>query len=171
VGGNINATAAALRREVRSRAPDLVIARLQTLEERVDAGLVREQVVATISTWFATLALLLGCVGLYGTLAYAVVRRTVDFGIRTALGAEARQLIGAVMAESLRPVVIGLVVGVPLALAAGTLSESQLFGVTGRDAATYVFAITALIVAAIGTAWLPARRATLVDPITALRAE
>jgi ABC-type antimicrobial peptide transport system permease subunit len=171
VASNVNATAAALRREVRSRAPGLVIARLQTLEDRVDAGLVREQVVATISTWFATLALLLGCVGLYGTLAYAVVRRTVEFGIRMALGAEATRLIGAVMAESLRPVVIGLMFGVPLAFAAGTLSEGQLFGVRGSDAATYAFAITALIVAAVGAAWLPARRAMLVDPIMALRAE
>jgi ABC-type antimicrobial peptide transport system permease subunit len=171
VAGNVNQTAAALRREVRSRAPDLVIARLQTLEERVDAGLVREQVVATISTWFATLALLLGCVGLYGTLAYAVIRRTVEFGIRRALGADATRLIGSVIAESLRPVIVGLFLGVPLAFAAGTWSESQLFGVTGHDPRTYIFAIAALIVAAVCAAWLPARRAAVVDPVVALRSE
>jgi len=171
VAGNVNQTAAALRREVRSRAPDLVIARLQTLEERVDAGLVREQVVATISTWFATLALLLGCVGLYGTLAYAVIRRTVEFGIRMALGADATRLIGSVIAESLRPVIVGLFLGVPLAFAAGTWSESQLFGVTGHDPRTYIFAIAALIVAAVCAAWLPARRAAVVDPVVALRSE
>jgi ABC-type antimicrobial peptide transport system permease subunit len=171
VTGNVNQTAAALRREVRSRAPDLVIARLQTLEERVDAGLVREQVVATISTWFATLALLLGCVGLYGTLAYAVIRRTVEFGIRMALGADATRLIGSVIAESLRPVIVGLFLGVPLAFAAGTWSESQLFGVTGHDPRTYIFAIAALIVAAVCAAWLPARRAAVVDPVVALRSE
>jgi predicted permease len=171
VASNVRDTAAALRREVRSRAPDLVIARLQTLEERVDAGLVREQVVATISTWFATLALLLGCVGLYGTLAYAVIRRTVEFGIRMALGAEARRLIGSVIGESLRPVIVGLLLGIPLAFAAGTWSESQLFGVTGHDPGTYVFAITALIVAAVCAAWLPARRAAVVDPVVALRTQ
>jgi len=171
LAGNRNQTVAALRREVQARTPDLAIARLQTLDQRVDAVLVREQVVATLSTWFAGLALLLGCVGLYGTLAYAVVRRTVEFGIRTALGADAKRLISAVIGDSLRPVIVGLALGVPLALAAGTLSESLLFGVTGGDPRTYAFAITALIAAAVCAAWLPARRAAVVDPVVALRAE
>ena len=170
-GINVNQTVAALRREVQAQSPDLVIARLQTLDERVGAVLVREQVVATLSTWFAAVALLLGCVGLYGTLAYAVVRRTVEFGIRTALGADATRLINGVIGESLRPVVVGLVLGLPLAFAAATLSESQLFGVSGRDPRVYAFAITALIVAAVCAAWIPARRAAVVDPVVALRAE
>jgi predicted permease len=171
VASNMDRTVAALRREVQAQSPDLAIARLQTLDQRVDAVLVREQVVATLSTWFAGLALLLGCVGLYGTLSYAVVRRTVEFGIRTALGADATRLIGAVIGESLRPVVVGLVLGVPLAFAAGTLSENQLFGVTGSDPRIYAFAITALILAAVCAASIPARRAAVVDPVVALRSE
>jgi predicted permease len=171
VASSVNETAAALRREVQSQSPDLVIARLQTLDQRVEAGLIREQVVATLSTWFAALALLLGCVGLYGTLSYAVVRRTVEFGIRMAMGADAGRLIKAVIGESLRPVIIGLFLGIPLAFAAGTLSESLLFGITGHDPGTYVFAIMALILAAVCAAWLPARRAAVVDPVVALKAE
>jgi ABC-type antimicrobial peptide transport system permease subunit len=156
---------------VRAHSRDLVIALVQTLEERMDAALVRERAVATLSMWFATLALLLGCVGLYGTLAYAVVRRIVEFGIRLALGADTRRLTSTVIAESLRPVVIGLLIGVPLALAVCTLSEGLLFGVTGGDVVTYAFAITALIAAAVGAVWFPARRAAVVDPIVALRCE
>ena len=171
INGDVNRTAAALRREVRAQSTDLVIASLQTLDERMDATLVRERIVATLSMWFAGLALLLGCVGLYGTLAYAVVSRTVEFGIRTALGADAKRLISAVIGDSLRPVIVGLALGVPLAFTAGTLSESLLFGVTGSDPRTYAFGITAVIAAAVCAAWLPARRAAVVDPVVALRAE
>jgi predicted permease len=169
--GDAQRATAGLRREVRAHSRDLVIALVQTLEERMDAALVRERAVATLSMWFATLALLLGCVGLYGTLAYAVVRRIVEFGIRLALGADTRRLTSTVIAESLRPVVIGLLIGVPLALAVCTLSEGLLFGVTGGDVVTYAFAITALIAAAVGAVWFPARRAAVVDPIVALRCE
>jgi predicted permease len=171
LAGDVNQAAAALRREVRAQSSDLVIARLQTLDERMDATLVRERVVATLSMWFAGLALLLGGVGLYGTLAYAVVRRTVEFGIRTALGADATRLLSAVVGESLRPVVVGLVLGWPLSFASATLSESLLFGISGSDPVTYVFAITTLLVSAVCAAWLPARRAAAVDPVVALQAQ
>jgi len=169
--GDDQRTSAALRREVRAQSQGLVIALVQTLEERMDATLVRERAVATLSTWFAALALLLGCVGLYGTLAYAVVTRTVEFGIRTALGADTKRLIRVVVGESLRPVIAGVLLGLPLALAGGTLSESLLFSVTGFDPASYLFAILALVLAAVSAAWLPARRAAVVDPVVALRAD
>ena len=164
-------TAAALRREVRSLAPDLLIANLTTLEERRDSSLARERVVATISMWFGGLALLLGCVGLYGTMSYAVTRRTSELGVRVALGADATRLVGMVLGESLRPVLIGIAVGLPLAFAAGRVSERLLFGVRGTDPPSYAMAIVALLLAAVAAALVPARRAALVDPIVSLRAE
>ena len=152
-------------------ARDVVIADVRTLEARVDASLVRERVVAILSSVFGGLALLLGCIGLYGTLAYAVVRRTAEFGVRMALGANARTLVRMVIGESLRPVVLGIVVGLPLALAAGRLSESLLFGIRGTDPASYAIATTALVIAAVCAGFVPARRAASVSPIVALRNE
>ena len=166
-----NETAAALRREVRSLAPDLLIANLTSLEEKRDSSLARERVVATISMWFGGLALLLGCVGLYGTMSYAVTRRTSELGVRVALGADPTRLVGMVLGESLRPVLIGIAVGLPLAFAAGRVSERLLFGVRGTDPLSYAMAILALLLAAVAAALLPARRAALVDPIVSLRAE
>ena len=164
-------TAAALRREVRSLAPDLLIANLTTLEEKRDSSLARERVVATISMWFGALALLLGCVGLYGTLSYAVTRRTSELGVRVALGADATRLVMMVLGESLRPVLIGIAVGLPLAFAAGRLSERLLFGVRGTDPLSFAMAILTLLLAAAAAALVPARRAARVDPIVSLRAE
>jgi predicted permease len=162
---------AALRRDVRAMARDVVITDLRTLEARVDASLVRERVVAILSSIFGALALLLGCIGLYGTLAYAVVRRTAEFGLRMALGATGATLVRTVIGESLRPVAIGIVAGLPLALAAGRGSEKLLFGIAGTDPATYAMATTTLLASAICAAFLPARRAASTNPIVALRSE
>ncbi|HET9362477.1 MAG TPA: ABC transporter permease, partial [Vicinamibacterales bacterium] len=113
--GRADQTAAALRREVPAVSSDLLISSLVTLDERRDASLARERVVATLSMWFGLLALLLGCVGLYGTLSYAVTRRTSELGVRVALGADRPRLVGMVLAESLRPVLVGITLGLPLA--------------------------------------------------------
>jgi predicted permease len=164
-------TAAALRREVRAIAPGAVIARLMTLEELTNGTLARERVVATLSVLFGAIALLLGCIGLYGTLAYAVTRRTSELGVRIAMGASRSRLVAMVLGESLRPVAFGIVLGVPLAFAAGRSSESLLFNVTGRDLTTYLLAMTMLAVSAVCASWLPARRAASVDPVVALRSE
>ena len=164
-------TAAALRREVRSLAPGAVIARLMTLDELTNSTLARERVVATLSVSFGAIAMLLGCIGLYGTLAYAVTRRTSEFGVRIALGASRSRLVASVLGDSLHPVAIGILLGTPLAFAAGSLSESLLFGVTGRDLPTYLLAVTMLAVSAVWASWLPARRAASVNPIMALRSE
>jgi predicted permease len=166
-----NETAAALRAAVPSIAPDLMIANLVTLEERKEATLARERIVATLSICFGALALLLGSMGLYGTLSYAVTRRTSELGVRVALGAERSSLIRMVIGESLRPVVAGIVVGLPLALVAGRVSESLLFGIRGTDPLTYVLTTAMLFSSAAGAAFLPARRAASIDPIKALRSE
>jgi predicted permease len=164
-------TAAALRREMPAISRDLLISSLLTLDELRDGTLARERVVATLSTWFGALALLLGCVGLFGTLSYAVARRTSELGVRIALGAGRSRLVGTVLGESLWPVLVGITLGLPIAFVAGRLSESLLFGVTGRDPLTYVVAAATLVISAVGAAFLPARRAASVDPVVVLRAE
>jgi ABC-type antimicrobial peptide transport system permease subunit len=164
-------TAAAFQRELRRQAPDLLISNLVTLEERRDAMLARERIIATLSIWFAALALLLGCVGLYGTLAYAVARRTSELAVRIALGAGWARLLRLVLSESLRPVTVGVLIGLPLAFVTGRLSERLLFGIRGSDPTSYGLAILVLLCAAGCAAAVPARRATLVDPIAALRSE
>ena len=164
-------TAAAMRREVRAIVPGAMIARLITLDELMNGTLARERIVATLSVGFGAVALLLGCIGLYGTLAYAVARRTSELGVRIALGARSSRLVAMVLGESLRPVAIGIALGLPVAFAAGRLSESLLFGVTGRDPATYILTTTLLVLSAVCAAWLPARRAASVNPIVALRSE
>jgi predicted permease len=164
-------TAAALRRDLRANAPDLLIADLATLNERRDAMLARERVVAALSMWFAGLAPLPGCVGLYGTVSYAVTRRTSELGLRVALGAEWPRLVRAVLGESLRPVLVGVTTGLPLAFAAGRVSESLLFGIRGSEPSTYLVAIAALLLSGAAAAAIPARRATRIDPIVALRVE
>jgi predicted permease len=171
VTGDIDTSVAALRREMPAMTRDLVLARVWTFEERRDAQLVEERVVAILSAVFGGLALVLGGVGLYGTLAYSVSRRTAEFGIRTALGAERWPLVRLVFGESLRPVIAGIVLGLPLALAAGKLSENLLFGVKAGDVMTYVLAMTMLLLAATLASVLPATRAASVDPIVALRTE
>jgi predicted permease len=162
---------AGLRRAVRAMARDVIIADFRTLEERMDASLVRERVVAVLASVFGGLALLLGCVGLYGTLAYGVLQRTAEFGVRTALGANAPALVRMVIGESLRPVAAGIIVGLPLAFVAGQVSQSLLFGVTGADPATYAVAATMLLVSAAVAAFVPALGAAGVDPVIALRSE
>jgi predicted permease len=164
-------TAAALRRELPVISRDLLISSLATLDDLRDDTLSRERVVATLSTWFGALALLLGCVGLHGTLSYAVARRRSEMGVRMALGAGRSRLVGMVLGESLRPVLVGIALGLPLAFVAGGLLERLLFGVTSSDPLTYVVAVATLLISAAGAAFLPATRAASVDPVVALRSE
>jgi predicted permease len=164
-------TAAALRREVRDFSRGSVIARLATLDEILNSTLARDRIIATLSMAFGAVALLLGCIGVYGTLAYTVTSRSNEIGVRIALGARRSRIVAVVLGESLRPVTVGITLGLPLAFAGARLSESLLFGVTGSDPLTYVVATTMLVLSAVCAAVVPARRAASVNPIVALRSE
>ena len=164
-------TEAALRAQMRGIAPELLIARLSTLDERRDGTLARERIVSVLSICFGTLALLLGSIGLYGTLSYAVARRTGEIGVRMALGAQRSRLMTMVVGESVRPVIVGVVLGLPLAFGAARFSERLLFGVRAGDPITFALTAAILLYSACCAAILPARRAASVDPVIALRAE
>ena len=126
---------------------------------------------AMLAGGFALLALTLACVGLYGLLAYTVSRQTKEIGIRMALGAQASRVVASVVTGGTRLVTLGVLVGLPAVWIGSRSIESLLFGVTPLDAATIAGAIVVLLTAAQVAAYLPARRASRVDPLVALRHE
>jgi predicted permease len=164
-------TETALKDQMRLIAPDLLVARLSTLDERRDGTLARERIVSVLSICFGTLALLLGSIGLYGTLSYAVARRTGEIGVRMALGAQRPRLMTMVVGESVRPVIVGVVLGLPLAFGAARVSERLLFGVRAGDPITFALTAAVLLCSACCAGILPAQRAASVDPVIALRTE
>ncbi len=143
----------------------------QTLEERTSMFLTNERVVAMLSTFFGGLALLLASVGLYGLMSYTVTRRTSEIGIRMALGAQRRDVLGLIIREVFWLAVAGIAAGVPLALAASRLIAGMLFGLSPGDPAPIAFSSVILLGVAILAGYLPARRASRIDPMTALRSE
>ncbi|PYT28627.1 MAG: hypothetical protein DMG57_14150 [Acidobacteria bacterium] len=143
----------------------------QTLEERTSMFLTNERVVAMLATFFGGLALLLASVGLYGLMSYTVTRRTSEIGIRMALGAERRDVLGLIVGEVTWIALAGIAAGVPLALAASRVISGMLFGVSPTNPATIAFSAVILLGIAILAGYLPARRASRIDPMTALRSE
>lgn len=160
-----------VRQVVRELDANLPLFQVQTVTARREEALELERTVARLAASFAGIATLLAAVGLYGLMAYGVARRTREIGVRMALGAERRRIFGLVLKEAFLYLAIGLAAGLPLALWLGRFLESQLFGLTARDPAILVFAIVVLMLAALAATFVPARRATRVDPVEALRHE
>jgi predicted permease len=169
--GDPLAMAAQVRRVLREAHRDLMISEVTTLAERVDGTVVRERMLAELSGVFGVLALVLACVGLYGTMSYAVARRTSEIGIRMALGARRGEMLWMVLRETLLLVALGVAIGLTAALAATRLLQDYLFGLKPTDPATIGAAVMILVVIAVLAGYLPARRAARVDPMTALRYE
>ncbi|MBO0859356.1 MAG: ABC transporter permease [Chloracidobacterium sp.] len=169
--GDPTSVAAAVRREARALDPAMPMFEAETLATQVAASLQRERLLATLSSGFGLLALLLSCLGLYGILSYAVARRTNEIGVRMALGADRRDVLWLVLRDALRLVLIGAALGVPAALVAARLVASQLFGISAADPGAVMAATLALLAVATLASYLPARRATRVDPLVALRVE
>jgi predicted permease len=144
---------------------------VKSLGNQVDDSLVEERLVASLSSLFGILALLLTCVGLYGLMAYTVNRRTGEIGIRMALGAERGRIARMILRETLLLVLSGLALGVPAAVFAARLIASQLFGLNSGDPITFVAACVAMATVTLMASYLPARRAASVDPMKALRSE
>jgi predicted permease len=160
-----------VRKELLSIDPGLPIVGMESVDEQLDDAIAQERVIASLATFFGALAVLLACLGLYGVVSYTVNRRTAEIGIRLALGATRTSVMGAVLKESMLLILLGVVIGVPAALAATRLVSTMLFGVGATDATTVAASILLIILVGAAAALLPARRASKVDPMVALRYE
>jgi predicted permease len=145
--------------------------RMQTLEQRIDEMFVRERMIAILAAYFGVAAIFLASLGLYGLMSYDVTRRTPEIGIRMALGAQRSDVVGLIMRAAMQPVLIGVCVGIPATLAASALVSGMLFGLPANDPAVIAVSVAILFGVAFIAAYLPARRALRVDPMTALRRE
>jgi predicted permease len=143
----------------------------RTLAQQVNDTMIQERLLALLSAFFGGLAMLLAMIGLYGTFNYLVTQRQTEVGIRMALGAGRSSMLKLVMRDLIAVLALGLVAGVAISLAATRVLQQMLFGLDPRDAVTMISAVTALSVAACVAGYLPARRATKVDPMVALRYE
>ena len=161
--------AGAIRREVAAIDPELPIARLATMETLVAGALARERFNALVLGVFATTALLLSAIGLYGVMAYLVSQRQAEIGIRMALGGGPADVARMVIGDGMRMALAGIVLGTCTALALARLLDGLLYGVTTTDPATYAGIGATLVVVALLASAIPARRATRADPVGALR--
>ena len=162
---------ASMRRTVNELDSNVPIYRMRTLEQQLDKSLMSERLLASLSGVFGLLATLLAAIGLYGVMAYVVVRRTREIGIRMALGANRGSVVWLVMREVLALSAIGVAIGGAAAYAATRLVETQLFGIRPTDALTMAVSACGIAAVAILSGYLPARRATAIDPMHALRWE
>ena len=162
---------AAVRNEIRKLDPDLPVTQVTTMEQRLSTAVAQPRFRTTLIALFAVVALILACVGIYGVISYSVTQRTHEIGIRMALGAQTSDVLRMVIRQAIVLAVIGVALGLAASYALTSLMVNLLFGVKPTDPAT--FAATALLLAATAlvASYLPARRATKVDPLVALRYE
>ena len=169
--GDPAAAIGAIREAVRQIDPNLPLMDVATQDEEIDKNLQQERVFAQAYAMFGGLAMLLASVGLFGLMSYSVARRTNEIGIRMALGARAGDVLRLVMSESMRLVAIGVAIGLAVAMAAGRLVSSLLFGLGATDATTILVATVVMVAVSALAGYLPARRASRVDPLVALHYE
>jgi putative ABC transport system permease protein len=170
-GDDVAGLATPLREAAANAIPGGFATRIATLEERVERSLVRERLLSVLASFFGGLALVLAAIGLYGVMSYGVVRRTREIGIRMAVGAQRAAVLWMVLREMLVVVTIGVAIGSAAALAASRVVRNQLFGVAPGDTISIASAIGLLLTVGLIAGYLPARRATRVDPVVALRTE
>ncbi len=160
-----------VRRLVREAARTIQVAQVTTLDDQVDASIVPERLIATLSGVFGALGALLAAIGIYGLLAYRVARRISEIGVRMALGATRSDILWMVLGDALGMVLIGLILGAPIAFWAKSVAASIIADLPAKSAIPITLGAVAMIVIALVAAYVPARRATRVDPVEALRYE
>jgi predicted permease len=161
----------AMRAALAEIDPNLPVLRIQTIGDLTDRFVANEALISRLSGIFSALAVLLAGIGLYGVISYSVVRRTNEIGIRIALGAQSGKVLWMVLRESLVLLGVGLAVGLPLSLGGLRLLQSQLFELSASDPVTMAGSVLIISGVTLLAAWLPARRATKVDPMVALRCD
>jgi len=169
--GDPNVVLTAVRYRIKEAAPGLPLTSLHTVRQNLEQNLDTQIVLARLSTFFGGLALLLACVGLYGIMSYTVAGRTREIGVRIALGAARSDVLELVLREAMWLVGVGLAIGIPLSLAGSRLLRTFLFEMKSTDPVSLLVVIALLALVAAAAAFIPARRATTVDPVVALRYE
>jgi predicted permease len=171
VNGRADGFKDSMRRALSDIDPDLTVVRILTFDEQVGRYFDQERMIARLTLLYGVLALLLASVGLYGVASYAAARRTNEIGIRMALGADRGNVVALMLRMAMRPIILGLALGIPAALLGARLIASQLFDVKSYDPVIFGSATVVLALCAIAAAYLPARRAASIDPMQALRTE
>ena len=166
-----DSVAGAVRNQIRELDPHLPLYNIKTLAAEIDQSLIQERLVTWLTTSFGVLATLLVVIGLYGVLSFSVVRRTREIGIRVALGAQRRDVFLMVIRHGMFLVFAGAFAGLGVSLALSRFMSGLLFGISPTNTITFVAAATGLIIVALAACYIPARRATRVDPLVALRYE
>jgi predicted permease len=161
----------ALRKEVQKLDPAMPVFEMKTLGAQLDQTLLTERLIALLSAGFGLLATLLASIGLYGVMAFVVVRRTTEVGVRMALGASPGSVLWLIMKEVLVLLAIGLVIGIPASLGLGRFVSAQLYGIKAGDPGLAGFTTAVLILVTSAAGLIPAHRASRIDPIMALRYE
>lgn len=167
--GDTDAMMLALRAAVRAVDPALALSDLRSIEQRVDAGLAMPRAIADITLVFALSGLLLAGIGVHGTLAHAVLRRTRELGVRRALGANGRDVLTLVLAQAIRPALIGLLLGLPIAWLLARQLRGVLYEIGPVQPSAWLLAVAVVILVALLAAALPATRAARIEPVVALR--
>jgi macrolide transport system ATP-binding/permease protein len=167
----MNNIEALTRQTLGSINPNLTVVKFQTFEQQIADRFNDERMVARLTMLFGALALLLATIGLYGVTAYTVARRTPEIGLRMAVGAERISVVRMVMRGAIIQIVLGLAIGIPVALVCVRFVKAQLYEITSADPIAVVSAIAILTVAALVAGIIPARRAASIDPVQALRSE
>jgi putative ABC transport system permease protein len=167
--GDPNAIAGSIPGAVAEVDRGVPVSRVTPMEDVVADALWRQRLTAQLTGGFALLALALAAIGIYAAVGYAVARRTREFGVRIALGGTPGQLQGLALFEGLRPVAIGAVAGIAIAVAASGFADRLLFGVRSTDPVSFSASVLLLLLVAACAAWVPARRASRQDPMVALR--
>jgi predicted permease len=170
-GANKQEIISGVRRSIAEINPNILVNSISSLEEQVDRSIATQSLIAQLSTFFGILAVFLSCIGIYGLLSYSVARRTSELGIRLALGAQSRNLLWMILRESLLLLSIGLVIGIPVALTSTKVLKDLLYQLSPLDPTAIITAIGAVACMTVAAAWLPARRATRINPVQALRTE
>jgi predicted permease len=170
-GANKQEIASRTRAAIAEINPNILVDSVSSLEEQVDGSIATQSLIARLSSFFGIVAVFLACIGIYGLLSYSVARRTSELGIRVALGARSATLLWMILRESLLLLVLGLTVGASVAVGSTRVIKSLLYELSPLDPMAMTGAIVVVALMTLAAAWLPARRATRIEPMQALRTE